>query len=99
MLVTLLAYSPYGPGDRFSEDEKADPHTHRIWLRGGKGKRCVLLLRASLGPEDEDGGKRRRSISGWRGLRLLDAVGDFVWRLTTLYDLADQDVVHDVHVP
>ncbi len=71
----------------------------RVRLRGGEGERCVLLLRASLGPEDEDGGKRRRSVSGWRGLRLLDAVGDFVWQLTTLYDLAVHAVVDDVHVP
>jgi hypothetical protein len=31
-------------------------------------------------------------------LGLLEAVDDFVGRLTTLYDLAVQDVAHDVHV-
>src|SRR5215208_4231520 len=56
----------------------------RVWLRGGEGERCVLLLRGSLGPEDDKGGQRRRGVSGWRRLRHLGAVDDFVGRLTTL---------------
>jgi hypothetical protein len=50
------------------------------------------VLHGSLGPEDEDGAQRRRGVSGWRGLRLLEAVGDFVGQLAALYDLAVQDV-------
>src|SRR5215218_9827723 len=68
----------------------------RVWLR--EGERCVLLLRGSLGPEDDEGGQRRRGVSGWRWLCHLGAVDDFVGRLTTFYDLAVQDVAHDVHV-
>jgi hypothetical protein len=43
----------------------------RVWLRGGAGERCVLLLHGSLGPEEEDGGQRQRGVSGQRGLRFL----------------------------
>src|SRR5215203_3609464 len=60
----------------------------RVWLRGGEGERCVLLLRGSLGPEDDEGGQRQRGVSWWRRLRHFGTVDDFVGRLTTLYDLA-----------
>ena len=68
----------------------------RVWLR--EGERYVLLLRGSLGSEDDEGGQRRRGVSGWRRLCHLGAVDDFVGRLTTLYDLAVQDVGDDFHV-
>ncbi len=69
-----------------------------VWLRG-ESERCVLPLRGSLGPEEADGGRLwQRGVSGWRELRLLGAVDDFVGRLAALYDLAVQDVADDVHV-